>query len=190
MLAPLAEHLLRHFFSGSALPCHSVTVNRSRIYTPQLSTKIHLPHALSQTPRIYSHTSSMHPTISRPSSLIFPHNRDRMHQLPLTQFISTSSVNPGPLRGPSYLYMTFIGCTGVHQPLTWPLGRPKAPPRHAVALLKPPPLFTHSPPLYNVFSSTCLLLALLERKIQKQQHNKGKPPLLSLSLALWAAVGS
>ena len=191
MLAPLAVHRLRRFFGGSVLPCHSVTANRSRISDPTRTYSILSPHALSQTPRLYSQPSSMHPTLSQLSTLTFSQNRNRMHQLPLAQYISTSSFNPGPLRGPSYLYMSFVGCTGVHQPLTWPQGRPKAPPRHAVALLRPPPLFTRSPRLANIFSSTCLLLPCSKKdtKTTKQQR-KLLLLSLSLSLALWAAVGS
>ena len=143
---------------GYALPCHSVTVNRSRINTPTSHTHIPMPHALSQTPRFYPPPSSMHPSLSRSSTLVFPQNRNWMHQLPLAQYYAYTSFNPGHLRGPSSLYYTFVGCTGVHQPLTWPRGRPKAPPRHAVALLIPPPLFTHSPRLYYIFFSTCLFL--------------------------------
>ena len=168
---------------GSALPCHSLTVNRSRISTLRPHKLNPVPHALSQTPRLYPRPSSMHPSLSWSSTLTFSQNQNRMHQLPLAQFISTSSFNPGPLRGPSYSHMPFVGCAGTHQPPTWPQGRPKAPPRHAVALLNPQPLFTQSPLLSNIFSSTCLLPALLERKIQKQQNNKGNPPPLSLSLS-------
>ena len=150
-----------------------------------------MPHALSQTPRLYSQPSSMHLSLSRSSALIFPQSQNRMHQLPLAQFISTSSFNPGPLRGPSYSHMPFFGCAGTHRPLTWPLGRPKAPPRHAVALLNPPPLFTPSPRLSNIFSSTCLFLPCLKERYKNNKTTKETPPLShSLSLALWAAVGS
>ena len=158
LLPLLAVHSLRRFLGGSALPCHSVTVNRSRISTLKPHTHNPVPHALSQTPRLYPQPSSMHPSLSRSSTLVFPQNRNWMHQLPLAQYYAYTSFNPGPLRGPSSLYNTFVGCTGVHQPLTWPRGRPKAPPRHAVALLKPPPLFSHSPHLYNIFFSACFSL--------------------------------
>ena len=130
---------------SSALPCHSVTVNRSRISKLKPPTLYPVPHALSQTPRLYPQPSSMHPSLSRSSTLVFPQNRNWMHQHPLAQFNSFTSFNPGPLRGPSSLYYSFVGCAGTHQPLTWPRGRPKAPPRHAVALLIPPPLFTPRP---------------------------------------------
>ena len=83
------------------------------------------------------------------------------------------------------MYISFYGCTGVHQPLTWPQGRPKAPPRHAVVLLKPPPLFTHSPRLANIFSSTCLLLPCSKKDTKTTTKQQRKPPLShSLSRAL------
>ena len=189
MLASLADLRLRRFFGSSALPCHSLTANRSDFSTLKPHTHNPVPHALSQTPRLYPQPSSMHPSLSRSSTLIFPQNRNWMHQLPLAQFISTSSFNPGPLRGPSYSHMPFVGCAGAHRPLTWPLGRPKAPLRHAVALLNPQPLFTHSPPLSNIFSATCLLLPCSKKDTKTTKQQK-KPPPLTLSLALWAAVGS
>ena len=101
----------------------------------------------------------------------------------LAQFNSTSSFNPGPLRGPSYSAKSFFGCTGVHQPLTWPQGRPKAPPRHAVVLLKPPPLFTHSPRLANIFSSTCLLLPCSKKDTKTTKQQRKPHPSHSLSLS-------
>ena len=58
----------------------------------------------------------------------------------------------------------------------------RLPHSHAAALLKPPPRFTIFAPLAMTFSSTCLL-ALLKRKIQKQQRQRKHPP--SHSLALW-----
>ena len=110
----------------------------------------------------------------------------------LAQFNSTSSFNPGPLRGPSYSANSFVRCAGTHQPPTCPQGRPKAPPRHAAALLNPPPRFTQSPRLANTFSSTCLLLPCPARKKDTKTATKQPriPPPLTLSLALWAAVGS
>ena len=83
--------------------------------------------------------------------------------------------------------MPFVGCAGTHRPLTWPLGRPKAPPRHAVALLNPPPLFTQSPRLTIISFYTCLLLALpcLKERYKNNKSTKETTPLtLSLSRAL------
>ena len=183
MLAPLAEHLLRHFFGGSVLPCHSVTAKRSRIYTPTSSTQNPVPHALSQTPRLYSQKSPMHPSLSRSSPLTFSQNRNRMHQLPLAQYISTTSFSLWTLAGPvvlEHLVLEMHRGASVAS-VTHRVAR-RLPHRHAATLLRPPPRFTHRPSSPTSSPLRVFFLPCSKERYKNNKTTKESPPL-SLSLS-------
>ena len=54
LLAPLHQHLVLRFLEAPRFRCHPLTVDRPRLNTLAASTQKSLPHALSQSPRLYS----------------------------------------------------------------------------------------------------------------------------------------
>ena len=114
LLVPLCQLLRLCFLVVTRSRCHSVTANRSRLNMPPTSTKILLPHAPAQHPRLYSFIISMQRALSKLSPLDAPFLASFLAARLLVHDVSLWA----PCEGPSSFVNSSSGCTVVHQPPT------------------------------------------------------------------------